>query len=59
MIMKKKTYIEPAYITVERKPLVLLGVSGLNRGIGYGGVDTNGSQEAAARTFDFDDEDIE
>ena len=54
--MKKKSYIAPMSKVTKLQPIVLHGVSGSAKGIGYGGVDTGGTKEPAARSFIYDDE---
>jgi len=47
--MKKNTYMTPALQVVEAETQELLAVSGVSSdGIGYGGVDIDGSLDAAA-----------
>ena len=49
----KKTYIAPNTVVVEIESEMILaasGVSSCDTGIGYGGVDTDGSMDAEAKS---------
>ena len=48
----KKTYIAPNTVVVEIESEMILAASGVHsdKGIGYGGVDTEGSMEAEAKS---------
>ena len=48
----KKTYIAPNTVVVEIESEMILAASGVHSdtGIGYGGVDTEGSMEAEAKS---------
>ena len=48
----KKTYIAPNTVVVEIESEMILAASGVysNTGIGYGGVDTEGSKDAEAKS---------
>lgn len=49
----KKTYIAPNTVVVEIESEMILaasGVSSSDTGIGYGGVDTDGSKDAEAKS---------
>ena len=48
----KKTYIAPNTVVVEIESEMILSASGVSSktGIGYGGVDTEGSMEAEAKS---------
>ena len=50
----KKIYIAPNTVVVEIESEMILAASGVHsdKGIGYGGVDTDGSIDAEARPFD-------
>lgn len=50
----KKLYTKPSLVVVECKTEAMLAGSGVssNNGIGFGGVDTGGSQIPAAREID-------
>ena len=47
----KKTYIAPNTVVVEIESEMILAASGVHsdKGIGYGGVDTEGSKDAEAK----------
>ena len=48
----KKTYIAPNTVVVEIESEMIFAASGVysNTGIGYGGVDTEGSKDAEAKS---------
>lgn len=56
----KKTYIQPCMEVVSEDCSVLMSSSGVesNNGIGYGGVDDDGTKDPASRRFgsDWDDD---
>ena len=54
--MNKKSYIAPMSEELGCDPVMLLGVSATDQGMGYGGVDEDGLKEPAARAFIYDDE---
>lgn len=57
--LHKREYTAPVILVMEYSAGELLTISGGSKGIGYGGVDTNGTLDPASRKAKWDDDDWE